>query len=154
MVNTKYLMVGNWVKVFDPEYKDDTLDYWDIYEIREEGVRLGLFSDIFESEWLEGIEVTKELLKKIGFEEYKDNVLKEFSYYRYWDKEHKYKLDVCDIYTNSDRRWHVHIDNEDCCSLGSGEFDYVHELQNLVRINCKADLPITKEVFYGLGNES
>jgi hypothetical protein len=67
-----------------------------------------------------------------------------------WDKEHKYKLDVCDIYTNSDRRWHVHIDNEDCCSLGSGEFDYVHELQNLVRINCKANLPITKEVFDGL----
>ena len=102
---------------------------------------------------IEGIPVTVDMLKRIGFEEYEDLPL-EGKFYRYWDKEHKYKLDVCDIYTNSDRRWHVHIDNEDCCSLGSGELDYVHELQNLVRINCKADLPITKEVFNGLGNDA
>jgi hypothetical protein len=142
------LMVGNWVKVFDPEYNDDTLDYWDIYEIREEGVRLGLFSDIFESEWLEGIEVTKEILKKIGFEEHKGICPKTF--YRYWDKEYRYKLDVDPDFCNSDRKFSIHIDNGDCETIGCGEFTYVHELQNLVRINCKADLPITKEVFDGL----
>lgn len=152
MVNIKDLMVGNWVKVFDPEYKDDTLDYWDIYEIREEGVRLYLFSDIFESEWLEGIEVTKEILKKIGFEEHKGICPKTF--YRYWDKEYRYKLDVDPDFCNSDRKFSIHIDNGDCETIGCGEFTYVHELQNLVRINCKADLPITKEVFDGLGNDA
>lgn len=145
MVNVKDLMVGNWVKVFDPEYKDDTLDYWDIYEIREEGVRLGLFSDIFESEWLEGIEVTKELLKKIGFE--KDTTTGEpWEFWRYWDKDGKYKLYIDEYYTNGDRRWYVQIDNNMCRSIGCGEFDYVHELQNLVRVITKHDLPITKEM--------
>ena len=94
---------------------------------------------------IEGIPVTVEMLKRIGFEEYEDLPL-EGKFYRYWDKEHKYKLDVCDIYTNSDRRWHVHIDNDVCNTIGSGEFDYVHELQNLVRCITGHSLPITKEM--------
>lgn len=98
----------------------------------------------------EGIPVTKEILEKIGFKE--DTALVKF--YRYWEKGDKYKLDVDEGYTNSGRMWSVHIDNDVCNTIGSGEFDYVHELQNLVRINCKADLPITKEVFDGLGDES
>lgn len=150
MVNIKDLMVGNWVKVFDPEYKDDTLDYWDIYEIREEGVRLGLFSDIFESEWLEPIPVTVDMLKRIGFKE--DTTAGEpWPFWRYWDKDGRYKLDVYpeELYCNSNRKFGLHVDNDVCNSIGSGELTYVHELQNLVRINCKADLPITKEMLYG-----
>lgn len=149
MIDVKDLMVGNWVK--SPQgitQVHNVLTDKIITKNDKKGVYFYHTTDI------EPIPVTKELLMKIGFEEHKDNVLKEFSYYRYWDKEHKYKLDVCDIYTNSDRRWHVHIDNEDCCSLGSGEFDYVHELQNLVRVITGHSLPITKEVFDGLGNES
>lgn len=144
MIDVKDLMMGDWVKVFDPEYKDVTLDYWDIYEIREEGVRLGIFSDIFESEWLEGIEVTKELLKKIGFEEHKGICPKTF--YRYWDKEYRYKLDVDPDFCNSDRKFSIHIDNGDCETIGSGEFTYVHELQNLTRCISGHSLPITKEM--------
>ena len=102
---------------------------------------------------IEGIPVTVDMLKRMGFEEYEDLPL-EGKFYRYWDKEHKYKLDVCDIYTNSDRRWHVHIDNDVCNTIGSGEFDYIHELQNLTRIITGYDLPITKEMLYGVGNES
>lgn len=155
MVTIKDLMVGNWVKVFDPEDKDDTLDYWDIYEIREEGVRLGLFSDIFESEWLEGIEVTKELLKRIGFEEYEDLPLAR-NCYRYWDKDRRYKLEVCDDedWCNSDRKFTLFVDNSRCMGIGSAEFTYVHELQNLIRIITGHSLPITKEVFDGLGNDA
>lgn len=148
MIRMEDLMVGNWVRVFDPEDKDDTLDYWDIYEIREEGVRLGLFSDIFESEWLEGVEVTKEILKKIGFEEHKGICPKTF--YRYWDKEYRYKLDVDPDFCNSDRKFSIHIDNGDCNTIGSGEFDYIHELQNLVRCVTGFSLPITKEMIDGL----
>ena len=141
MVNVKDLMVGNFIK--SPQ------GIVEVHNVLTDSViakydKRGMY--IFYTTDIEPIPVTKEILKKIGFEEHKDNVLKEFSYYRYWDKEHKYKLDVCDIYTNSDRRWHVHIDNEDCCSLGSGEFDYVHELQNLTRIITGFSLPITKEM--------
>ena len=147
MVNVKDLMLGNLVKVFDPEYKDVTLDYWDIYEIREEGVRLGLFSDIFESEWLEGIEVTKEILKKIGFK--KDTTAGEpWEFWRYWDKDGKYKLDVYpeELYCNSERKFGLHVDNDVCNTIGSGEFTYLHELQNLVRCITGHSLPITKEM--------
>lgn len=102
---------------------------------------------------IEGIPVTVDMLKRIGFEEYEDLPL-EGKFYRYWDKDYKYKLDVRNFWTNSRREWYIHIDNDVCSTIGSGEFDYVHELQNLVRINCKADLPITKEVFDGLGNDA
>lgn len=148
MIDVKDLMVGNWVK--SPQgitQVHNVLTDKIITKNDKRGVNCYHTTDIVP------IEVTKELLEKIGFEEYEDLPL-EGKFYRYWDKDCKYKLDVCDIYTNSDLRWHVHIDNEDCCSLGSGEFDHVHELQNLIRINCKADLPITKEVFDGLGNDA
>lgn len=91
------------------------------------------------------IPVTEYMLKRIGFEEYEDLPL-EGKFYRYWDKNHKYKLDVRNFWTNSKREWYVHIDNGVCETIGSGEFDYLHELQNLVRINCRADLPITEEM--------
>ena len=95
-----------------------------------------------------GIPVTVDMLKRIGFEEHKGICPKTF--YRYWDKEYRYKLDVDPDFCNSDRKFSIHIDNDVCNTIGSGEFTYVHELQNLVRINCKADLPITKEMIYGL----
>lgn len=99
-----------------------------------------------------GIPVTKEILKEIGFEEYEDLPL-EGVFYRYWDKDYKYKLDVRDFWTNSQRKWYVHIDNDVCNTIGSGEFDYVHELQNLVRVISGHDLPITKEMLYGNTNK-
>ena len=94
-----------------------------------------------------GIPVTVDMLKRIGFEKYEDLPL-ERNCYKYWDKEYRYKLDVDEGYTNSGRKWSVHIDNDVCNTIGCGEFTYVHELQNLVRINCSADLPITKEMIY------
>jgi hypothetical protein len=144
MIDVKDLMIGNFVKkrgeilVVGKIHRESVADKWG-----------GL---VFDDE-IEGVPVTKEILKEIGFEEYEDLPL-EGVFYRYWDKDYKYKLDVRDFWTNSQRKWYVHIDNDVCNTIGSGEFDYVHELQSLVRINCKADLPITKEVFDGLGNDA
>jgi len=87
---------------------------------------------------LQGIPVTIELLKKIGFKEEKALVL----FYRYWDKDYKYKLDIDEGYTNSGRKWSVHIDNGDCCTIGTGEFTYLHELQNLVSAIAKEELEV------------
>lgn len=96
---------------------------------------------------IEGIPVTVDMLKRIGFEE--DTTAGEpWPFWRYWNKDGRYKLDVYPdkLYCNSDRKFGLHVDNDVCNTIGSGEFTYVHELQNLVRINCKADLPITKEM--------
>lgn len=129
MIDVKDLMCGNWLynNVLGHAYKLGNIPHW----LREEEH--------------DPIPVTVDILKRIGFEEYEDLPL-EGKFYRYWDKDCKYKLDVRNFWTNSRRKWYVHIDNDVCNTIGSGEFDYVHELQNLVRINCKADLPITKDM--------
>lgn len=134
MIDVRDMMVGNW-------YHDDKYDA--ITTLTPNFAYQHIMNTC------SGIPVTVDMLKRIGFEEYEDLPL-EGNFFRYWDKDYKYKLEVRDFWTNSQRKWYVHIDNDVCNTIGSGEFDYVHELQNLVRINCKADLPITKEMIDGL----
>lgn len=130
MIDVHDLMVGNW-------YHDDKYD-----AITTLTPNLA-YQHILNT--CSGIPVTEELLVKIGFEEYEDLPL-EGKFYRYWDKEGKYKLDVRNFWTNSRREWYIHIDNDVCSTIGSGEFDYVHELQNLVRVITGHSLPITKDM--------
>ena len=138
MIDVKDLMVGNFVKT--------PIGVVEVYNIINDAI-IADTRDICYVKGLDGIEVTKELLVKIGFEEYEDLPL-EGKFYRYWDKDYKYKLDIRDFWTNSQRKWYVHIDNNVCNTIGSGEFDYVHELQNLTRIITGFNLPITQEMLY------
>ena len=132
-MEAKDLMLGNWIR-------DDK--YCQIVEVSD----IYLYAHTLKT--CSPIPITSEILRNIGFEEHEGICPKTF--YRYWDKEYRYKLDVDPDFCNSDRKFSIHIDNGDCETIGCGEFTYVHELQNLVRINCKADLPITKEMIYGL----
>lgn len=136
MLNIKDIMLGDFVKK-----RGEILV---IGKIHRDSVADKCGEICFDDE-IEPIHVTKEILKKIGFKEY-DDLLLERGLYRYWDKDYKYKLDVYPDFCNSDRKWSIHIDNGYCETIGSGEFTYLHELQNLVRINCKVDLPIKKEM--------
>lgn len=129
-------MIGNFVK-------DKNDEIMLVGKIHRESVADKWGGIAFDDE-IDGIPMTIETLLAIGFTRVQD--IRDYHYYRYWDKEGKYKLDVDYYFGNSERKWHVHIDNDVCNTIGSGEFDYVHELQNLVRINCKADLPITKDM--------
>ena len=131
MIDVNDLMLGNWVN-------DTVLGKVIVLN------NLPYSMDLSHSE---GIPVTVDMLKRIGFEKYEDLPL-ERNCYKYWDKEYRYKLDVDPDFCNSDRKFSIHIDNGDCETIGCGEFTYVHELQNLVRINCKVDLPITEEMLY------
>lgn len=138
MINVRDLRIGNWV--YDGECTQFPM--W-VQAVGEDYVYLnfeGNEGDVWEStpEELQGIPVTSELLKKIGFKE--DFALVPF--YRYWDKDYKYKLDVDSEYCNSDSKWSVHVDNGDCSTIGCGEFTYVHELQNLVSAIAKEELKI------------
>ena len=148
MINVNDLMVGNWIYVSSPEDRENTRRLYYIDEVYRDCIRVEDCEDFFEDIYLESIPVTEDMLKRIGFEEYEDSLL-ERSFYRYWDKDYKYKLEVYPYFCNSDRKFSIHIDNEYCETIGSGEFTYLHELQNLVRINCRADLPITKEMIDG-----
>lgn len=136
MIDVKDIMVGNFVK--------GPCELVEAYKVYAFGIGDN-WGDYYDKNEIEPMPVTKEILKKIGFK--KDTTAGEpWEFWRYWDKDGKYKLDVDEGYTNSGCKWSVHIDNDVCNTIGSGEFDYVHELQNLVRINCKADLLITKDM--------
>ena len=137
MIDVKNLMLGNFVK-------DKRGDIMLVSKIHRDSVADKWGGIAFDDE-IEGIPVTKEILKEIGFEEYEDLPL-EGVFFRYWNKDYKYKLDVRDFWTNSQRRWYIHIDNDVCNTIGSGEFDYVHELQNLVRVITGHELPITNDM--------
>ena len=128
MIDVKDLMCGNWLynNVLGHACKLGNIPHW----LREEEH--------------DPIPVTEEMLKAIGFTRVQD--IRDYHYYRYWDKEGKYKLDVDYYFGNSEKKWHVHIDNDVCNTIGSGEFDYVHELQNLTKIITGFSLPITKDM--------
>ena len=128
MIDIKDLMCGNWVY-------DTVLKKAIILNNLPYGIDLSN---------REGIPVTVDMLKRIGFEEHKGICPNTF--YRYWDKEYRYKLDVDPDFCNSDRKFSIHIDNGDCETIGCGEFTYVHELQNLTRCISGHSLPITKEM--------
>lgn len=133
MLNVKDIMLGNFVKkrgeilIVGKIHRDSVADKW---------------GEICFDDEIEPIPVTQELLEKIGFKEEKALV----SLYQYWEGSNKYKLNVDEYYTNGDRRWYVQIDNNMCRSIGCGEFTYVHELQNLVRVITGYELPITKDM--------
>lgn len=138
MINVRDLRIGNWV--YDGECTQFPM--W-VQAVGEDYVYLnfeGNEGDVWEStpEELHGVPVTAELLKKSGFEE--DFALVPF--YRHWDKDRKYRLNIDLHFGNTEKKWHVHIDNSNCCTIGSGEFTYVHELQNLVSAIAKEELKI------------
>ena len=94
MVNVKDLMIGNFVKDKNGEiilvgkvHRDSVADKWGGITFDDE---------------IEPIPVTVDMLKRIGFEAHKGICPKTF--YRYWDKEYRYKLDVDPDFCNSDRK--------------------------------------------------
>lgn len=134
MIDVHDMMIGNW-------YHDDKYDA--ITTLTPNFAYQHIMNTC------SGIPVTVDMLKRIGFEEYFD-IEPEGKFYRYWGKDYKYRLDVRNFWTNSKREWYVHIDNDVYNTIGSGEFTYVHELQNLVRVITGHSLPITKEMIDGL----
>lgn len=135
MVDAKDIMLGNFVKkrgeilIVGKIHRESVADKWGGIAFDDE---------------IDGIPMTIETLLAIGFTKIQD--IRDYHYYCYWDKEGKYKLDVDYYFGNSEKKWHVHIDNDVCNTIGSGEFDYVHELQNLVRVITGYNLTITREM--------
>ena len=140
-------MLGNWVKRNVP-YSDNN-GICEVKSITSEYV--GLHDDcVFDTLPCDtdGIEVTEELLIRIGFK--KLQMLKDRCFFRYWDKDYRYKLDADLGFCNGPRKWGLHVDNDVCNTIGAGEFTYVHELQNLVRVVTGYELKIDKSILYGL----
>lgn len=67
MIHSTELQIGDWVYIFDPDYKEEKEAY-KVSEIREDGIRTYMFSDTYEEGWFEPIPLTPEILEKNGFE--------------------------------------------------------------------------------------
>lgn len=146
MIDVKDLMCGNWIYLSDPEDRENTRDIYHIDEVYRDYIRVEDFGDFFDDIYLEPIPVTEEMLEKIGFK--KEDSFIVYPFWRYWDKDYRYKLEVDCGFCNSDRKWNLHIDNSDCNTIGSGEFTYLHELQNLTRVITGFELKLNKEDLY------
>lgn len=143
MVDVKNIMLGNFVK-------DNNGEIVVVGKIHRESIADKWGGITFNDE-IEPIPVTEEILKAIGFED--DTTAGEpWVFWRYWDRNGKYKLDVYPdkLFCNSNRKFGLHVDNDVCNTIGTGEFTYVHELQNLTRIITGHSLPITKEMLYNV----
>ena len=142
MIEVRDLMYGNLIETKDgivevgKIHRDSVADKWG-----------GIYFD----DEIEGIEVTTELLEKIGFEEriLGKGVNGGEDWVDYIFRPESYKLEVCDHggYV-CDKKWHVHIDNAEFESLGGGYFTYLHELMNLVRVISGFEFKITKDMLY------
>ena len=80
----------------------------------------------------EFLEHETELLSKYQKEEYG---IDDYVMYRLWtEDEHPIKLDVDNGWTNSGRKWSVHIDNNDCETIGYADIDTIEQFNKLMEI--------------------
>lgn len=94
-------------------------------------------------------DITEEILLETGFEylENESNSGKEanklnpelchpdYKIFRKWTNgTHPLKLDIDNGYNNRGTKWHLHIDNEFCSSIGSADIDNVWEFNTLMQV--------------------
>lgn len=139
MINYKELMIGNWV------YESERSKFpMKVVNVGEDYCYLdfdGNQGDVFEckDKDIMPIEVTEELLLNNGFVEFK---------LEYYDDNYFIELkgnfiEIRHGKTNStDRDWYCHIVNAAHSTIGGFDFQYLHELQNGIRLITKSDLEI------------
>lgn len=86
---------------------------------------------------IESIEVTDELLLKLGFEKKHDTICRSFDYCMCYNDCY---LEIRTTSNSIGRDWYCHIDNLSHITIGGFDFQYLHELQNGIRLITKGDL--------------
>lgn len=77
----------------------------------------------------------------------KDYGIKDYKIFRKWTKDkHPIKLDINNGWNNRGTKWSLHIDNEDCETIGCADIDYVWQFNSLMEIfDSEFKLPLYKE---------
>lgn len=141
MINYKDLMIGNWVYESERSkfpmrvvnigedycYLDFEGNQGDVWEVKDKDMM--------------PIDVTEELLLKIGFIRPK-NYMSDIFLDWYNIEIGKYTINIDDSSNSEDRKWYCQIDNNRHESIGGFDFQYLHELQNGIRLITKSDLEI------------
>lgn len=137
MIDIKYLQIGNKV-MCGGKIKEVVTIY------PEESVALlGKFESIMfsaKSNDIDPIEVTEEILNKIGFHKQEIFITKLPSPWFVLELN-GFNIKIDDDSNSKCRRWSCQIDNNEEL-LGCFDFQYLHELQNGIRLITKSDLEI------------
>lgn len=96
---------------------------------------------------MDNILITEEILKNNGFEylEHESNLMKgleeslydvkNYKIFRKWtEDEHPIKLDINNGWNNRGTKWSIHIDNEDCETIGCADIDTLDQFNKLMEI--------------------
>lgn len=91
--------------------------------------------------------ITEDILINAGFEflkhetellaEYEktNHGIDNYKTFRKWtDDELPIKLDIENGYNNSGRKWHLHIDNDHCETIGCADIDTVEQFNKLMEV--------------------
>ena len=139
MISYKDLMIGNWVYLSEKtKYPMQVVGIGDSYcYLNFKGNEADPFDGVDKD--MMPIDVTEELLLKIGFKQ----VLIFKQYFIYEVAINDCFIEIRHNVSNSiDRDWSCQIDNEKYGSIGGFDFQYLHELQNGIRLITKGDLEI------------
>lgn len=134
MINYKDLMIGNWVYDSDKsKFPMQVVGIGDDYcYLNFEGNESDFFDGI--DKYMMPIEVTEELLLSNGFVIFQLEGCED--YYLIILEDSFIEIDESPYSTG--KKWHCHIDNAKRDPLGGFDFQYLHELQNGIRlITCK-----------------
>lgn len=133
MINTKELMRGNLMIIgkgtdFEQVCVIDEIMY-DVVSLQ--GREFTTFVGV-----LDPIPITEDLLLKNGFT--KKLLIEGNEKYDDWvefEKDFgKFFLSIRHCSNSIERDWYVHIDNDYRCGVGGMDIEYVHQLQNIVKI--------------------
>lgn len=141
-MGTKDLMIGNWVY-----YTKKSQFPMRVVSLGEDYVYLDFEEnegDVFEPnlEDMQPIEVTEDFLLKNGFKKKEYNVSGYSSTSLHYMMFENGIFDINRFSNSIGRDWHCHIENSDCDSIGSFDFQYVHEFQNGIRLITGKDMDV------------
>ena len=131
------LSISNYIKNSKGEIRQ-------VFGLDKDRVRISDIKDLWLSiDDVYPIACSPELLKRLGFKETVDILGRITSWQSFiGDKtspfSNWFSITVKNSeYTNSiDRSWGFYVDNSSFESVGSGEFEYIHQLQNAVKSIC------------------
>ena len=109
MLNHKDLQIGDWVGLRDPYYPEETL-FYQVSEIREDGIRVAEFTDTYEGEYIVPIKINK--LHIIGLEGFvNDNIKIAFKCADFDFENHYHTIKVSNCFRECLilREWHLHL---------------------------------------------
>lgn len=118
--------VGDWIYLFDPTDKEESKEVHKISEVRENGIKVSMYNDIYEEDWFEPIPITVEMLEKNGLM----RVTEEEDYEAYCCNDfliRRSKFSCTDW-------WQVDVHYKQYVAHLSGYIQYVHQLQHLLTI--------------------